>query len=257
MPKATVRASARTLLEATSRRALLGAVLATSAVAVAPSRAEADVGVEPELQALIAAWHETYRRLEETYDASCAADDRALCPVPQAFIATENDSNQWCHAIVGREYDERDVIRLRRWMAIPRPNGPSELNVVPGTEFDDRANEIIASWDSWQAEQRAAREREGTAEAKALWNQAVEDYHAMGSRVAKLQAKTMAGVIAKLLAAAPHVTEDDLEDPTSSGAVLASAALDGLALNARGEGRAHDEPPPRGPSTLACWSGGH
>ena len=36
----------------------------------------------------------------------------------------------------------------------------------------------------------------------------------------------MAGVIAKVVAAAPHVAEDDLEDPTSSSAVLASVALD-------------------------------
>ena len=52
----------------------------------------------------------------------------------------------------------------------------------------------------------------------------------------------MAGVIAKLLAAAPHVTEDDLEDPTSSAAVLASAALDGLALNAFGRGAIMNAP---------------
>jgi hypothetical protein len=59
--------------------------------------------------------------------------------------------------------------------------------------------------------------------------QAVDDYHAMGARVAKLRATTMAGVIAKLLAAAPHVTEDELKDNAHS-AVLAGAALDARAL---------------------------
>jgi hypothetical protein len=39
----------------------------------------------------------------------------------------------------------------------------------------------------------------------------------------------MAGVIAKLLAAAPHVTEDELKDDAHS-AVLAGAALDARAL---------------------------
>ena len=45
----------------------------------------------------------------------------------------------------------------------------------------------------------------------------------------------MAGVIAKLLAAATEVTEDDLEDDADF-AILAGAALDALALaNVRGE----------------------
>lgn len=119
---------------------------------------EAPATEEPELQALIAVWHGTSRRLEETYEASCAAAARAQ-----------------------------------------------------------------------QAEQKAAQERECVAEAKAAWGQAVDDYHAMGARVAKLRATTMAGVIAKLLAAAPHVTEDELKDDAHS-AVLAGAALDARAL---------------------------
>ena len=77
------------------------------------------------------------------------------------------------------------------------------------------------------AEQKAAQERERVAEAKAVWGQAIDDYHATGACVAKLRATTMAGVIAKLLAAAPHVTE--LEDDAHS-AVLAGAALDAQAL---------------------------
>jgi hypothetical protein len=106
---------------------------------------EAPATEEPELQALIAVWHETSRRLEETYEASRAAADRAK-----------------------------------------------------------------------QAEQKAAQERERVAEAKAVWGKAVDDYHAMDARVAKLRATTMAGVIAKLLAAGPHVTEDELEDDAHS-----------------------------------------
>jgi hypothetical protein len=76
---------------------------------------------------------------------------------------------------------------------------------------------------------KAAQERECVAEARAVWEQAVEDYHAMGARVARLRATTMAGVIAKLPAAAPHVTDDELEDDAHS-AVLAGATLDALAL---------------------------
>ena len=107
--------------------------------------------------------------------------------------------------------------------------GPSRQRI------DDRGREIVASWDRWQAEQRIAEDREGVLDASELHEQAVKNYHAMGHRVAKLRAKTMAGVIAKLLAAATEVDEDDLEGDADF-AILASAALDALALaNVRGE----------------------
>jgi hypothetical protein len=227
MANATLRANAQTLPEATSRRAILGAVLAAGALAAVPANSvAASLGMEPELQAIIAAWHEAERRLDETYDASCAADERAQCPVPQALIATERDANNWHVAVAGVEYREADVEQLRRWLPISRP-AESLHRIVPGTVFDGRANEIIVAWDNWQAEQKSANEREGCAAAAYLWSQAVENYHAIGNRVAQLQARTMAGVIAKLLAAASTVTEDDLEnDNNSHVAVLAGAALD-------------------------------
>ncbi len=224
--------------ETPSRRVALGALASVPALALplgtlaaVPAGAAAGPGLEPELHALITGWHETHRRLIETHAACCVADDRAHCPVPQSLIATESDASKWSHAVVvGEPYNEQDVVQLRRWMGLSsRPKGSFPHNILPASEFDDRANEIIASWDSWQSEWEAAREREGVAGAKALWRQAVENYHAMGHRVAKLQAKTMAGVIAKVLAAASHVTEDELEEDAHS-AVLAGAAMDAAAL---------------------------
>jgi hypothetical protein len=244
MSERTVRANARALPEGTTRRAALGAIIAAGALASLPSAAAASVATgldaEPELQALIAEWNETHRGLLETYEASCAAEDRARCPVPQALIATESDGCQdlwpngadgrrvlWPKFVAGRPYGDKDVAQL----ALNRRVGFFRSEC-------DRVNEIIGSWDSWQAEQKAAQEREGVAEAKADWEQAVEDYHAMGARVAKLRATTMAGVIAKLVAAAPHVTEDELEDDAHF-AVIAGAALDAQALAQKsGEARA-------------------
>jgi hypothetical protein len=82
---ATGRANARPLPEAINRRAVLGAVLAVGALASLPSPAAASVATgleaEPGLPALIAAWQETHRQLLETYEASCAAEDRARWPV--------------------------------------------------------------------------------------------------------------------------------------------------------------------------------
>jgi hypothetical protein len=232
MPNATVRATARTLPENLNRRAVLGSVLAAGALVATPFPvAAANLGVEPELRALIAAWHESHRRLEETYDASCAADERAWCPPPKALIATESDTQFWSNAVPGRLYLETDVTRLRALRALA-----CRLDdVFSCSGYDDRVAEIIVSWDNWQEEQKAAKERAGVAEAEAVWSQAVADYHATGNLLAKLQAKTMAGVIAKLLAAASNVTEDDLEDGNNSyAAVLAGAALDAQALY-RGE----------------------
>ena len=101
-------------------------------------------------------------------------------------------------------------------------------------ELDHRAAEIIACWDSWQAEQKAAKEREGGAEADRTLGPSCREL-SMGHRLAKLQAKTMVCVIAKLLAAAPRGTEDELEDNAHSS-VLAGAALDAqLLMNSRSQ----------------------
>jgi hypothetical protein len=116
--------------------------------------------------------------LKETYEASCAAEDRARCPVPQALIATESDGRGvlWPKFAAGDPYGEKDVAQLDLY----RRAGFFGSGC-------DRADEIMASWGSWQAEQKAAQERECVAEAKAVWGQAVDDYHAMGARVAKLR----------------------------------------------------------------------
>jgi hypothetical protein len=203
------------------------APIAAGALAAAPSRVfAATEGAESKLQSLIAAWHEAERRLEEAADAYWAAEERARCSVPQALIATDRDASFWSDCVPGRQYQERDVTRFRALRAL----SVRFDEIFSFSGYDDRIAEIVASWDDWQAERKAAKEQEGVAAAKDLWNQAVENYHAIGNRVAKLQAKTMAGVIAKLIAAASQVTEDDLEDPEGHAAILAGAALDAKAL---------------------------
>jgi hypothetical protein len=168
MPNATVRANARTLPEA-NRRVVLGGVLAAATLAAIPAgTTEAAPEAEPELQAVIAAWNESHRRLEETYDASCAADERARCPVPQALITTESDAKFWSDIVPGKHFQRKDVDGFRALTSLTY-----RLDDIFSCDgYDDRAAEIIASWDSWQAEQKAAKEREGVAEADALWAQA-------------------------------------------------------------------------------------
>jgi hypothetical protein len=111
-----------------------------------------------------------------------------------------------------------------------RLDGPPG-RLVPPLAFKARAEEIVAAWDQWQAEQEAAKEREGVAEADARRGAAFDNFHEIGHRIAAMPAKTMAGVIAKLLAAAPLLNEDDLDDDTRL-AIVAGAALNAAALQA-------------------------
>ncbi|MBV8896236.1 MAG: hypothetical protein JO051_06980 [Acidobacteriaceae bacterium] len=213
----------------TNRRAVMGAVLAAGAIAAVPSRgAPANLGVQPELQALIAVWEDAHRRLLDAYEASCAASERARCPVPKVLIASESDASLWCGAVVGKAYRETDVKALRNLLPLRRPKVFPD-GLLPGTDFDARANEIITAWDRWQAEQVAAQEREDVAKAEARHSEAVDAYHEIGSQVAKLRANTMAGVIAKLLAAAPIITPDELEEDAHLS-ILVGAALDAAIL---------------------------
>jgi hypothetical protein len=93
---------------APDRRAVLGSVLAAGALVATPFPvAAANLGVEPELRALIDAWHEAYRLLEETHAASCAADARALLPFPQALIETESDAKRWSNAVPGKRLQRK------------------------------------------------------------------------------------------------------------------------------------------------------
>ena len=104
----------------------LCAVVAAGALAAFPAGTVA-AGLdeaEPELQALIAAWHDASCRSMETIPRrSLAASARAICPVPQPLIATESDASQWSHAVAGKQYREIDVDTLRPWMRMSRrPN---------------------------------------------------------------------------------------------------------------------------------------
>lgn len=108
-------------------------------------------------------------------------------------------------------------------------------------EIEPELSDLIATWQQASrsleethdakcaAQDRAKQAELEAAHANALWQKAIEDYHAIGARVAKLKAKTMTGVMAKLLAAAEHCTADGFEDDAHA-AILVGAALDALAL---------------------------
>ena len=186
MTSAAEGANTQALPEATNRRAVLRRCRRGRSPCCSSRRGpsqQASTEAEPELQALIAAWHETSRRSMESFEALLAASARAICPVPQPLIATESDASQWSHAVAGKQYRERDVDNIETWMRMSRrPNHPPlPGKVLPGSELDDRGTEIIASWDSWQAQQRAAEVAKGVLDASELHEQAVENYKGNGS----------------------------------------------------------------------------
>ena len=140
---------AQSLPEPPGRRSLLGGILVAGALAVAPSRvAAAEAGVNSELQALITAWHEAGRQLDQTSGAYSAAQQRARCPVPHELIATESDAKFWDGAVPGRQYHAgtRDPIpQLDGLICAVRFD-----EIFSCSGYDDRIAEIVGAWDSWR-----------------------------------------------------------------------------------------------------------
>jgi hypothetical protein len=115
-----------------TRRAALGALAAVPALALPAVAMAGSVEVDPELSELIAQWHESHRLLLATHDAFRAADNRAECPTPPAFIATEGDASHWWRAVAGRPFKKDDVDALRGWLTISRlPESPIPHLVIP------------------------------------------------------------------------------------------------------------------------------
>jgi hypothetical protein len=235
MPNATVRASARSLPETTSRRAILGAVLAAGGAAALPAVAGTlHSHPDAELFALI----ERARTADSLADeASSAADDvlfKIAPSFPQALIWAETDDPFWYGVKSGERIPVRDIDFLRDWLKLPeRPDRPWPQDIcrsplIPLRAFAERAREIVRTKDEFEASWQAAGEHPDVLEAAARREALSERWSELAMRVATTPAKTMEGLIAKIALIASGYAEDDL-DGTYDG-ILASAALDVQAL---------------------------
>jgi hypothetical protein len=235
MPNATVRASARSLPETTSRRAILGAVLAAGGVAALPAVAGTlHSHPDAELFALI----ERARTADSLADEACEAADDVLFKIapsfPQALIWAETDDPFWYGVKPGERIQARDIDFLRDWLKLPeRPDRPWPQDIcrsplIPLRAFAERAREIVRAKDEFEASWQAAGEHPDVLEAAARREALSERWSELAMRVATTPAKTMEGLIAKIALIASGYAEDDL-DGTYDG-ILASAALDAQAL---------------------------
>ncbi|ANY82334.1 hypothetical protein BB934_28900 (plasmid) [Microvirga ossetica] len=82
-------------------------------------------------------------------------------------------------------------------------------------EAQARADEIVAVWDKYLADTRAAREQSGFEEADEAAREAVADLHELEGRIVRMRAKTPKGMLVKARMAALDPTTvstvDDLE----------------------------------------------
>ena len=240
MPNATVRASARSLPETTSRRAILGAVLAAGAAAALPAVAIASVARSHHPDADLFALIERARTADSLADEACEAADDVLFKIapsfPQALIWAETDDPFWYGVKSGERIPVRDIDFLRDWLKRPErpdmprpPDMPPDLSpLIPLRAFADRAREIVRTKDEFEASWQAAGEHPDVLEAAARREALSERWSELAMRVATTPAKTMEGLIAKIALIASGYAEDDL-DGTYDG-ILASAALDAQAL---------------------------
>jgi hypothetical protein len=271
MPNATVRADARTLPEATTRRAALGAIIAAGAIGVAPIAAGAAIAAEPvsgpagldaRLFALIDEAREAGARLETANGALEEAQERTEeVPWPQALIVTEDDTRLW-KLKAGDPFDHVHLYRMREGQAHRQKSKDSMSSLSPATldmlasglgPIDDRdraaiekmnakdarEDQLIAALDHRREALRVARDRSGETAADERFQQLMDEKYAAYERVANTRARTLSGVLAKLALIAPDVEESASEFSAELGAsepILFSVAVDFKALKA-GEAR--------------------
>jgi hypothetical protein len=236
MPNATVRADARTLPEATNRRAVLGAVLAAGAAVSLPAVAAASVTPSPNPDAHLLALIERARIADESATDAYMAADNLLGGIrpsyPLALVWNEADESHWLNVHPSQPIYDRDIDWLRRWldMAVkPDLRGDKDLPLVfPTPEFEERAREIVKTKDEYEAACRTADEHPEVLAAEALREALTATWRELATRVATTPAKTPEGILAKLILIASGYSEDDLDG--NYDGVLASAALDAQAL---------------------------
>jgi hypothetical protein len=228
------------LPHATTRRSVLGTVLAIGAIGVAPIAAGAATAAEPVsgpagldagLFALIDEARASGARVEAAIGALEEAQDRTEeVPWPQALIVTEDDTRLW-KLKAGDPFDHAHLNRMREWQAYRQKLKDSMSRLSPAAlavfdplvatmddkdraaiekinATDARADQLIAALDHRREELRVARDRSGETAAEERRKQLMDEKYAAYARVANTRAWTLSGVLAKLALIAPDVDDE-------------------------------------------------
>ena len=257
-------------MSATTRRAVLGGVLAVGASGVAPIAAGAATAAEPVsalagldagLFALIDEAREAGARVEAAMGALEEAQERTEeVPWPQELIVTEDDTRLW-KLKAGDPFDHVHLYRMREGQAqrqrskdlMSRVSTATLDMLASGLGIDDkdraavekinatdaREDQLIAALDRRNEALRVARDRSGETAADERFERLMDEKYDAYTRVANTRARTLDGILAKLALIASDVDESASEFPAGVGAsepILFSVAVDFKALKA-GEAR--------------------
>jgi len=204
----------------TSRRALMAGSLATVAMAPIGAMAashENDVALIELSQrafALFEARARFEREVEEPADAR-RSELLAAIEEPEELFARREDVGCGLYGLQrphqfqkGRSwYGEmiehlRDKPRQKQcWTKIERVMIDGEwgerCTYVPDPVGQARADEIVAAYDRWQAQRKAADEESGYAAASREWNRMTDEIDALERQIVRTPARTLKGLISK------------------------------------------------------------
>jgi hypothetical protein len=232
MPNATVRADARTLPEATTRRAALGAIIAAGAAGVTtvlPAAASGSIAASEDaaLFALLTEARAIDVLQNEVDDAENAFYDRVIWPDRPSALNPRPDD----HSLVrprSEEFAEPDIRELRGLVEGVEKLGPDTIiNQTIVRELKTRGREIVDAWDSYQADRDRAEEAAGLPELNRRGEELNERRRRVWSQIAETPARTVDGMLAKIaFASSFNIHErEDLVDGTVED-ILSSAAID-------------------------------
>jgi hypothetical protein len=235
MSERTVRADARTLPEATTRRAALGAIIAAGAAgatAVLPAAATRAIAPsEPYEDAALFALLTQARALDvlqnEVDDAETAAWDRMIRPDRPSALNPRPDDNSLLRPRRA-EFDWRDIRELRGLVEGMEKLGPdTTINPFLMREMKTRGREIVDTWDSYQADYDRAKEAVDLPAVDRRAKELNDQRRQLWSQIAQTPARTVEGMHAKVaFAVSFNVLErEDFEEGTVDEIVL-SAAMD-------------------------------
>jgi hypothetical protein len=201
-------------MKALSRRSMLVASAATLTGAAVPLPVLASSSRDAALIELVRLLRESETRLDRLYTLENEAVDRYLAIAPDRPEETRRRGSDFCHFYgfahrPGEDfYGAADMDYLRSF-----PPAPAPFRVKVNAAAKARADEIVAAWDRWQADQEAARAASGLVDAEEAVQAEADTNTALRLQVIATQAHTLEGLTLKaaFFVACSYDAPEDIE----------------------------------------------